>query len=223
MPRFIIIHCIQSVGDHYSNIVGNFSQGTNAVNASGCLTYFKERGNNKHSSFRVEALLVMMAVFVACNIYTLIPIYETVGSSISIATEQAILAGSIFTFCYAAGLFLFGGISDLVGRKLVIVFGMGISALATALVAFSADEWGLYITRGLQGFFLGSFAPAAFACTYELFETKKRTLLLALINSGFLAAGILGQIISSSLSSWFGWQTVFFSLRQFMEAYSCLA
>jgi MFS family permease len=164
----------------------------------------------KHSSFRVEALLVIMAVFVACNIYTLIPIYEIVGSSISIPTEQVVLAGSIFTFCYAAGLFLFGGISDLIGRKSVIVFGMGISALATAFVAFSADEWSLYITRGLQGFFLGSFAPVAFAYSYELFETKKRTMLLALINSGFLAAGILGQIISSTLSDWFGWQTVFY-------------
>ncbi|EDL64055.1 hypothetical protein [Bacillus sp. SG-1] len=50
----------------------------------------------EHSSFRVEALLVMMAVFVACNIYTLIPIYETVGSSISIATEQAILLPEVF-------------------------------------------------------------------------------------------------------------------------------
>jgi MFS family permease len=173
----------------------------------------------EQSSFRVEALLVIMAVFVACNIYTLIPIYEIVGSSISIADEQVVIAGSIFTFCYAAGLFLFGGLSDLIGRKTVIVFGMGISALVTAAVALSSDEWSLYITRGVQGFFLGSFAPVAFAYSYELFEAKKRTLLLALINSGFLAAGILGQIISSSLSGWFNWQTVFYF---FAAVYGCL-
>ncbi|MGM0846805.1 MAG: MFS transporter [Bacillota bacterium] len=164
----------------------------------------------KHSSLRVEALLVIMAVFVACNIYTLIPIYETVGKSIFIPAQQVVFAGSIFTLCYAGGLFLFGGISDVIGRKSVIVFGMGISAVATGAVALSGDQWSLYATRGIQGFFLGSFAPVAFAYTYELFQTKKRTLLLALINSGFLAAGILGQIISSSLSAWFGWQTVFY-------------
>ncbi|TYS15881.1 MFS transporter [Rossellomorea vietnamensis] len=164
----------------------------------------------KLSSLRAEALLVTMGIFVACNIYTLIPMYDAVAESISIRAEQVVFAGSIFTFCYAGGLFLFGGISDVVGRKSVIVFGIGISALATGAVALSGNEWSLYATRGLQGFFLGSFAPVAFAYCYELFETKKRTLLLALINSGFLAAGILGQIISSSLSGWFGWQTVFY-------------
>ncbi|WP_113926606.1 MFS transporter [Bacillus sp. P14.5] len=174
----------------------------------------------KYSSLRVETLLVTMGIFVACNIYTLIPMYEAVAVSISIRAEQVVLAGSIFTFCYAGGLFLFGGISDVVGRKTVIVFGIGISALATGAVALSGDEWSLYLTRGLQGFFLGSFAPVAFAYCYELFESKKRTLLLALINSGFLAAGILGQIISSSLSGWFGWQTVFIFLRPCMASYS---
>jgi MFS family permease len=202
-------------------MTGNFLVAVDIGNEAGLpdIVYRKGEYCMKHSSFRVEALLVIMAVFVACNIYTLIPIYEVVGSSISIATEQVVFAGSIFTFCYAAGLFLFGGLSDLIGRKTVIVFGMGISALLTAAVALSSDDWSLYITRGLQGFFLGSFAPVAFAYSYELFESKKRTLLLALINSGFLAAGILGQIISSSLSGWFGWQIVFYF---FAAVYGCL-
>jgi MFS transporter, YNFM family, putative membrane transport protein len=68
---------------------------------------------------------------------------------------------------------------------------------------------GLYITRTIQGFSLGSFAPVAFAYTFELFPPERRTFILALINTVFLVAGMLGQVIGGFIEEAFNWRYVF--------------
>ncbi|PKR84432.1 hypothetical protein CWO92_13655 [Heyndrickxia camelliae] len=61
-----------------------------------------------------------------------------------------------------------------------------------------------------QGYILGSFAPTAYAYCFDVLEDKRRTLVIAVINMGFLMAGIIGQIISSNLASTFDWKAVFY-------------
>ncbi|MGD6899383.1 MFS transporter [Bacillus infantis] len=156
------------------------------------------------------ALLVISGILVASNIYTLIPIYGEMAASLHADEGAIIAAGSLFSIFYAMGLLTFGPLSDRAGRKKVIVFGMLASALATFAVGLSGSEGSLYILRSLQGFVLGSFAPVAFAYSFDLFSGRGRTLLLVLINTGFLLAGILGQLISSVLTLHYGWQSVFF-------------
>ncbi|MCA1056420.1 MFS transporter [Rossellomorea aquimaris] len=157
----------------------------------------------------ISVLLVMMGVMVASNIYTFIPIYGDIAASIGIPQHSVVWAGSSFSFFYACGLLIFANIADRFGKREILLFGMIISTLSTALVTISFDSFSLSFTRGLQGFCLGSFAPVAFSYTYDLFNGKKRTLLLALINSGFLFAGILGQLLSEGITRVSHWGAVF--------------
>lgn len=157
-----------------------------------------------------SVLLTVTGIFVASNIYTLIPIYDAVSQSFQVAENSVVIAGSLFTFFYAVGLLYFGPASDRFGRRKVIILGLLASAFSTLAVGFSDDLFSLYIARSIQGFTLGSFAPVAFAYTFDLYTPKKRTLLLVFINSGFLVAGILGQLISSSITIHFQWEFVYF-------------
>lgn len=163
-----------------------------------------------HISYKlISVLLVSMGIMVASNIYTFIPIYGDIASSIGIPSESVVMAGSSFTFFYACGLLIFANIADRFGKREILILGMLASAISTALVTVSFNSWSLSLTRGLQGFCLGSFAPVAFSYTYDLFEDKKRTLLLAMINSGFLFAGILGQLLSEGITRIIHWTAVF--------------
>ncbi|UII56937.1 MFS transporter [Cytobacillus spongiae] len=155
-------------------------------------------------------ILTITGIFVASNIYTLIPIYSNVAISLSVPEDHIVGAGSLFTLFYAIGLLYFGPASDKVGRRRIIVLGMLASSLSTLAVAFSTNLGTLYLFRSLQGLTLGSFAPVAFAYSFDLFSPKKRTLLLVFINTGFLMAGILGQLISSSITIKFHWDYVFY-------------
>ncbi|MBW3112017.1 MFS transporter [Bacillus sp. MCCB 382] len=163
-----------------------------------------------HDFNRISAVLVAMAVMVACNIYTFIPIYREIGASLSITQSEVVMAGTSFIFFYACGLLTFANAADHFGKKRILVWGMLASAFASGLVGLSTDFWSLFFTRGFQGLCLGSFAPVAFAYTYDLFSGKQRTLLLAFINTGFLFAGILGQLLSGGITQLSEWSRVFY-------------
>lgn len=151
----------------------------------------------------------LSAVMVASNIYILIPIYHETAAGIGISFDEAVLGSSFFTFFYAAGLLCFGPLTERAGRKKILIGGFCCSILVTVLLAFASPITFLPL-RSLQGFFLGCFAPVAYAYCFETFNEKTRTGLISLINTGFLMSGILGQLISSVIISAFDWKAVFY-------------
>ncbi|PWW27755.1 putative MFS family arabinose efflux permease [Cytobacillus oceanisediminis] len=155
-------------------------------------------------------ILTVTGIFVASNIYTLIPIYGDIADSFNVNENYIVGGGSLFAFFYAAGLLYFGPASDTFGRRKIIIIGLLASALSTFAVGLSSSVETLYITRSIQGLTLGSFAPVAFAYSFDLFPPKKRTLLLVFINTGFLVAGILGQLLSSTITFYYQWSHAFY-------------
>jgi MFS transporter, YNFM family, putative membrane transport protein len=167
---------------------------------------------------KVAILLTISAIMVASNIYTLIPIYSLLAEDLAITESHVVMAGGLFTLFYACGLLSFGPISDYTGRRKILVFGLLASALTTLAVGFSAGSISLWITRSLQGMTLATFASVAFAYSYDLFTFRQRTILVVLINTGFLIAGIFGQVASDFLANLFSWNSVyiFFSAVYFI-------
>ncbi|WP_286183291.1 MFS transporter [Bacillus sp. ISL-55] len=159
---------------------------------------------------KASILLTLCAIMVASNIYTLIPIYSVLADDLLIAESHVVLAGGLFTFFYACGLLSFGPVSDFTGRRKILVFGLLASALTTLGVGFSAGSLSLWIARSLQGLTLATFASVAFAYSYDVFNFRQRTILVVLINTGFLIAGIFGQVASDFLADVFSWNSVFF-------------
>jgi predicted MFS family arabinose efflux permease len=163
----------------------------------------------------IAVLLTVTGIFVASNIYTFIPIYDQVARSLLISEKQAVIAGSLFTIFYAIGLLVFGSVSNILGKKTILVWGMFSAAIATFFIGIASNITFLYFVRSLQGFTLASFAPMAFAYTFDLFHGKNRTFLLVFINTGYLIAGIFGQVCSAFIGSEFGWRYVFYFFSGF--------
>ncbi|WP_226670021.1 MFS transporter [Metabacillus litoralis] len=160
----------------------------------------------------IAVFMWITAVCVASNIYLLIPIYSAVADGLSISYDEAVFSSTIFIFCYAIGLLSFGPISEKFSKKHVLFLGMIISALLTFSLGLSFSQSSFYIFRALQGLALGSFAPVAYAYCFDSFTPKIRTFIIAIINTGFLMAGIIGQLLSSSFLLIFNWRAVFYFL-----------
>jgi MFS family permease len=165
---------------------------------------------SKQILIATSIILTVTGISVASNIYTLIPIYGDIADSFKVNENYIVGGGSLFAFFYAAGLLFFGPASDTFGRRRIIITGLFASALSTCAVGLSPNVEALYITRSIQGLTLGSFAPVAFAYSFDLFQPRSRTLLLVFINTGFLVAGILGQLISSTITFYFKWNYAFY-------------
>ncbi|WP_282173782.1 MFS transporter [Cytobacillus firmus] len=165
---------------------------------------------SKRVLIATSVILTVTGIFVASNIYTLIPIYGEIADTFKVNENHIVAGGSLFAFFYAAGLLFFGPASDTFGRRRIIISGLLASALSTFAVGLSPNAEALYITRSIQGVTLGRFAPVAFAYSFDLFQPRSRTLLLVFINTGFLAAGILGQLISSAITFYYKWNYAFY-------------
>jgi MFS family permease len=109
---------------------------------------------------------------------------------------------------YAAGviasLFLFGALSDQVGRRRVLLAGLGFSVLSAA-VFLNADSLALLIVgRILSGLSAGIFTGTATATLLDLYGPKRRaraTLMATLANMGGLGCG---PLLAGLLSQWAG-------------------
>ncbi|WP_102028002.1 MFS transporter [Salirhabdus sp. Marseille-P4669] len=160
-------------------------------------------------------VLIIAGIFIASNLYTMLPIQNILAHQFTISIEQASLASFCFIFCYAVGLLYFGSLADRFGERPVILTGMLVLSILTFTISF-VDSFKLFLgARSIQGFLAASFAPAAFSYIFRYFQGKIQTVSIALINTGFLFAGVFGQILSAYFVYSFSLQTLFYAFSTF--------
>lgn len=166
----------------------------------------------------VTLLLSFCGLIVVSNIYTMIPINKELSSVFQVSEIKVAWSSSVFSICYAVGILVFGPLSERYGRKQIIVIGLAALAVCTFFIGFVHTMGLLLVLRAVQGFVAATFAPVAMAFVFETYPPDKRATTIALISTGFLMAGIIGQVASSWITQSFGWSYVyiFFSIALFL-------
>ncbi|WP_409517326.1 MFS transporter, partial [Diaphorobacter sp.] len=119
---------------------------------------------------------------------------------------------SSFGIAYALGFLLFGHLSDRLGRRTVMVFGLTALAVITALLSLAQTPQLLVTGRILQGFSAASFPPVAIAYLAEQGTPKQRVWSVAWMSTAFLSAGLLGQIYGGAVTTRWGLGAAFLPL-----------
>ncbi|MDF2564917.1 MAG: major facilitator transporter [Massilibacillus sp.] len=167
-------------------------------------------------------ILTLSALMVISSMYVLIPLINQLSMVFQASTYLTASVNSVFSLFYAIGFLFFGPLSERYGKKRVIVFGMFSLAIVTCIAGFSNSIECLIVCRAFQGFVAASFAPAAFAYVFDCFPSEKRMVAMTWITTGFLAAGIIGQIMSSLLIQIFSWQYIFWIFALFYSVLSLM-
>lgn len=159
----------------------------------------------------MTAVLCWSGMAVMCSLYVTIPLISLFTDLFSITPSQAAAAGSVFSLGFAIGCLVYGALSDKYGRKKVIVIGlMALTVISLLLGMVNQFAW-IIVLRGLQGAAAATFSPVALAYAVEMFPANRRVTTIGFISTGFLMAGIVGQVVSDWLSQ-FGWNMVFYVL-----------
>ncbi len=69
---------------------------------------------------------------------------------------------------------IYGKLSDLFGRRPIILFGVGLFLIGSALSGLSQEMWQLIAARGIQGLGAGAIFPIALAVIGDLFAPAER-------------------------------------------------
>src|SRR3954454_4522252 len=159
---------------------------------------------------RSTFILFWTGLVVLCSLYVTIPLLSVFASTYDLSASQAAWAGSTFSFSFAAGCLFFGAISDRFGKKKVMVIGLFCLSIVTFVIGLTDSFNQLLILRGIQGATAATFSPVALTYIGLMFPDKKKVTTIGIISSGFLIAGIVGQLISTLIESTFNWNMVFY-------------
>jgi MFS family permease len=142
------------------------------------------------------------------GLFMILPVFALYAEELEGATPAlAGLAIGIYGMTQALLQIPFGLVSDRIGRKPVIVFGLLVFA-AGSTVAASADTIAMVIVgRALQG--SGAIAAAVMALTADLVREEHRVKAMAVIGMSIGASFALAMVLGPVLNAWIGVPGIF--------------
>ena len=105
---------------------------------------------------------------------------------------------------------IYGKLSDLYGRRPLLLFGISLFLVGSALSGLSQSMWQLILFRGLQGLGAGAIFPIALAVIGDLFTPAERGKYQGLFGAVFGIAFLVGPGLGGFLTDTFSWHWVFF-------------
>ncbi|MFN4349289.1 MAG: multidrug effflux MFS transporter [Hylemonella sp.] len=138
-----------------------------------------------------------------------LPALPSIGQSLgaSIGAVQA----SLMAFFIALGLgqLIYGPVSDMVGRKPPLYFGLGLFALGSVGCALAPDIHTLVAMRFVQGLGACACSVVPRAVVRDLYTGHEALRLMSTLMLVFSVSPILAPLAGSLLIEWQGWRSTF--------------
>lgn len=105
---------------------------------------------------------------------------------------------------------IYGKLSDIIGRKVILLFGISVFLAGSVLCGLAQSMLALVIFRGVQGFGAAALTSTAFAIPADLFAPAERARYMGLFGAVFGLASVIGPFVGGLLTDHISWHWVFF-------------
>ena len=105
---------------------------------------------------------------------------------------------------------IYGKLSDLYGRKPLLLTGVSLFLIGSVLSGLSQNIEQLIIFRGIQGLGAGALFPIALATIGDLYSPKERGRYQGLFGAVFGLASLIGPALGGWLTDTFSWHLIFY-------------
>ncbi|GAX26867.1 MFS transporter, VNT family, synaptic vesicle glycoprotein 2 [Fistulifera solaris] len=112
------------------------------------------------------------------------------------ASKASLLAATVFAGMLFGGLIVGGGISDVVGRRPVLLFGLALNSVAGLLSAAAWNVYSLSFLRFVAGIGIGTTIPPLFTLCSELAPPQHRGLCVTLAASFWMVGSMYVAILA---------------------------
>lgn len=126
---------------------------------------------------------------------------------------QGVVTLNFLALCFSC--LIFGPLSDAIGRRPILIFGMGLFVIASLFCCSTQSLSTLLTARFFQG--IGSGAPMCLGATiiFDLYDKKRATSIISWLN-GIISASLAGApILGGWLTTSFGWRSNFYLIFLF--------
>ncbi len=149
--------------------------------------------------------LFLAPAFVFANMYTTQAILPTLSQDFGVSAPTAGLTVSVLVLSVAIGSLFYGPLSDVVGRKPVMVCASFLVAIPTLLCGIAPNFAALVALRALQGLLMPGLTSVAIPYVNEEFEGRGRGLAMGIYTSGLVLGGLFARVASAGLTGFYNW------------------
>jgi EmrB/QacA subfamily drug resistance transporter len=161
--------------------------------------------------WRAFALLAV-AYFMTTVDLTIVNVsLPTIGRDLHFSQTSLQWVATVYALTYGGFLLLGGRAADLLGRRRVLLSGLGVFTAASLGAALSVGEVSLIAARAIQGLGAAAMLPAALSTVMNMFdEGAERNKALGIWGGLGAGGGTFGLIMGGLLTRYAGWQYVFY-------------
>ena len=146
------------------------------------------------------------------SIDTYLPAFPAIGANLNATPIQVQQTLTAYMVMFAFMILWHGSISDALGRRKVILAGLGFYFFASLFCAFATRIEMLWLGRAMQGMVGGVGFVVGRAVVRDLYDGPQAQRLMAHVAVIFAIAPAVAPIIGGQLQHWFNWHGVFFFL-----------
>ena len=117
---------------------------------------------------------------------------------------------SVYLLTQAVTVPIYGKLSDVVGRKPLLVFGIVVFVAASLLCGLAWSMPALIAGRALQGIGAGAIQPIGMTVIGDLYSVEERAKVQGYVAAVWGAAAVLGPTLGGVFSDYASWRWIFF-------------
>ncbi|WP_245995073.1 MDR family MFS transporter [Companilactobacillus furfuricola] len=116
---------------------------------------------------------------------------------------------SIYLLMTAVSTPIYGKLSDMIGRKPIFIFGLGLFVVGSVLCSLSNSMFTLILSRVVQGLGSGAIQPLTFTIIADIYPLDKRAKVLGLNGSSWGIAAVIAPLLGGFIVEQLSWHWVF--------------
>ncbi|HHX8311072.1 TPA: multidrug effflux MFS transporter [Vibrio diabolicus] len=169
-------------------------------------------------NFRTILLACLIISVGQLSMGLVMPSLPWIAKDFSISLDQAQLLVSIYLLGFGPSQFIYGPVSDALGRKKVLLTGLLIAMSGLLMIIFLSDTFtGMVMGRFLQGLGTGCCAVLARASTRDRFSGDELPVAMSYIAMAASLTPLIAPVIGGFINFHFGWSMVFISLLGYVS------
>jgi len=163
------------------------------------------------SAWKILVILSCISIMVLYGETMLVPAIPHIIDDFNITYSTSSWILSSYLIAGAISVPVAGKLSDMYGRKKILLLILTIYTVGVVGAAFSVDIYSLLISRTVQGIGMSVF-PIVFAIVQDKFPRKRIAIAQGTLASMFAFGGVLGLVIGGNIIEYFGWKATFYSI-----------
>ena len=164
--------------------------------------------------FLLPLLMILVVIpMLATDIY--LPAISSMGEDLIAGHSALMWTLTSYMAGYSISLLISGILSDIYGRRVIVLYGILIFTLASLASCFVTSVDQLTWCRFFQALGGGCSTLLARVIVRDLYDFKSQVRVLSYLAAGLIVSPILGPIIGAYLTINYGWRSIFYALTFF--------